>query len=91
MEILFIIISWIFSVLYWVELLKNVKLEKERDIECFEKNYIFEKMKKLKSFEERKVNLMKKIEDKNKRIALLCSKVQSKDKIIAKLRENGKV
>ena len=91
MELILIIVIFILAILYWLELLKNVKLEKERDIECFEKNYIFEKMKKLKSFEERKVNLMKKIEDKNKRIALLCSKVQSKDKIIAKLRENGKV
>lgn len=89
MELILIIVLFILAILYWLELLKNIKLEKERDIEFFEKKALEKENRKLKS--EDKDWLLQKIEEKNKRIALLCSKVQSRDKIIAKLKENGKV
>lgn len=47
MELILIIVLIILAILYWLELLKNVKLEKERDIETFEKNKFERKVKKL--------------------------------------------
>ena len=90
MELILIIVLFILAILYWLELLKNVKLEKERDIETFEKNKLERENKKLKSDEHRK-SLIKKIEEKNKQISLLNSKVQYRDKLLFKCKENGKV
>lgn len=61
MELILIIVLFILAILYWLELLKNVKLEdkiereeylnskleEERDIETFEKNKLERKVKKL--------------------------------------------
>mgnify|MGYP003515936933 CR=1 FL=1 len=44
-EIWLIITSGILAILYWLELLKNIKLEKERDIETFEKNKLETRLK----------------------------------------------
>ena len=44
-EIWLLIISGILAILYWLELLKNIKLEKERDIETFEKNKLETRLK----------------------------------------------
>ena len=90
MELILIIVLFILAILYWLELLKNVKLEKERDIETFEKNKLERENKKLKSDEHRK-SLIKKIEEKNKRINCLANQIVYKNKIIAKYKENGKV
>ena len=90
MELILIIVLFILAILYWLELLKNVKLEKERDIETFEKNKLERENKKLKSDEHRK-SLIKKIEEKNKRINCLANQIVYKNKIIAKYKENWKV
>ena len=90
MELILIIVLFILAILYWLELLKNVKLEKERDIETFEKNKLERENKKLKSDEHRQ-SLIKKIEEKNKQISLLNSKVQYRDKLLFKCKENGKI
>ena len=47
MELILIIVLFILAILYWIELFKNIKLEKERDIETFEKNKLERKVKKL--------------------------------------------
>ena len=47
MEVILIIVLFILAILYWIELFKNIKLEKERDIETFEKNKLERKVKKL--------------------------------------------
>lgn len=85
-----LIIIFTLAILYWLELLKNVKLEKERDIEYFEKKALEIKVKRLEN-DEYKSNLIKKIEEKNKQISLLNSKVQYRDKLLFKCKENGKV
>lgn len=82
LELILIITSWILSILYWIELLKNVKLEKERDIETYEKNKLERKIKRL---ENEDAELLK-IEKLREKIAELNSKVQYREILITKLR-----
>ena len=86
MELILIIVLFILAILYWIELFKNIKLEKERDIETFEKNKLERKVKKLESDEHRSY-LIQKITEKNIKIADLNSKVQSRDKTINNLKK----
>ena len=82
LELILIITSWILSILYWIELLKNVKLEKERDIETYEKNKLERKIKKLENEDAK----LLKIEKLREKIAGLNSKVQYREILITKLR-----